>query len=151
MNLTLVTNITSAQLLNGMCRLSDYNATTLLIADSQAGRIFKLDADTGSLEILIEDKSLKNSPNGLQVAVNGIHVHGSHLFFTNLNMGIFGRIPISLSTGKPTGPVEVIVRCVQGDDFAISRDGTTAWSAMNGQSSLGEVDIPAKSAQAVVE
>lgn len=77
MNLTLVANITSAQLLNGMCRLSDYNATTLLIADSQAGRIFKLDADTGSLEILIEDESLKNSPNGLQVAVNGIHVHRS--------------------------------------------------------------------------
>lgn len=149
--LSLVANVTSAQLLNGMCRLSDDDATILLIADSQAGKIFKLDTHTGSFEILIDDEALKNSLSGLQVAVNGIHVHGSHLFFTNLNRGIFGRVPISLSTGDPTGPIEVIVRGVQGDDFAISRDGTTAWIAMNGQSSLVEVDIPAKRARIVAE
>ncbi|GFG17878.1 hypothetical protein IFM5058_08709 [Aspergillus udagawae] len=150
-SLSLVTNISSAQLLNGMCRLSDHDATSLLISDSQAGRIFKLDAHTGSFQIIIDDEALKLSSEGLQVAVNGIHVQGSYLFFTNYNKGIFGRIPISLSTGIPTGPVEVIVQGVHGDDFAVSTDGKTAWIAMNGQNRLVEVDIPARSARVVAE
>ena len=150
--LSLVANITSAQLLNGMCRLADHDRTSLLIADSQAGKIFKLDTHTGSFQTIIDDNALKNSPSGLQVAVNGIHVKGSLLFFTNLNKGIFGQIPISLSTGLPTGPIEVIVNGVQGDDFVVSSDGQTAWIAMNGgQDTLLEVDITTKSARVVVE
>jgi sugar lactone lactonase YvrE len=149
--LSLVANISSAQLLNGMCRLSDHDATSLLISDSQAGRIFKLDAHTGSFQIIIDDEALKLSSEGLQVAVNGIHVQGSYLFFTNYNKGIFGRIPISSSTGIPTGPVEVIVQGVHGDDFAVSTDGKTAWIAMNGRNRLVEVDIPARSARVVAE
>jgi hypothetical protein len=150
-SLSLVANISSDQLLNGMCRLGDHDTTSLLIADSQAGRIFKLDSRTGSFRTIIDDEALKSSFKGLQVAVNGIHVRGSYLFFTNLNKGILGRIPISLSTGIPTGPVEIIVQGVQGDDFAVSRDGKTAWVAMNGQNSLVEVDIFARSARVVAE
>jgi hypothetical protein len=150
-SLSLVANISSAQLLNGLCRLGDHDATSLLIADSQAGKIIKLDAHTGSFRTIIDDEILKSSPEGLQVAVNGIHVRGSYLFFTNLNKGILGRIPISLSTGIPTSPVEIIVQGVQGDDFAVSRDGKTAWVAMNGQNSLVEVDIFARSARVVAE
>ncbi|PKX96340.1 uncharacterized protein P174DRAFT_438153 [Aspergillus novofumigatus IBT 16806] len=149
--LSLVANIGSARLLNGMCRLADHDATTLLISDSQAGRIFKLDTHTGSFQIIVDDEVLKSSSGGLQVAVNGIHVRGSYLFFTNLNKGIFGRIPISLTTGIPTGPIEVIVQGVQGDDFAVSTDGKTAWIAMNGQNRLVEVDIPARRARVVAE
>ncbi|PYH94824.1 hypothetical protein BO71DRAFT_440704 [Aspergillus ellipticus CBS 707.79] len=89
---------------------------------------------------IIDNENLKNSPTGLQVAVNGIHVIGSDLFFTNLNKGIFGRIPISLTTGAATGPVDVIVQNVPGDDFYVSPDGT-----------LVEVDIPGRSARVVVE
>jgi hypothetical protein len=148
--LSLVANITSAQLLNGMCRISDHDTRSLLIADSQAGRIFKLDTHTGSFEVLIDDEVLKMTSEGLQVAVNGVHVRGSHLYFTNLNKGIFGRYPISLSTGVPTGPVEIITEGVRGDDFSVSQDGKFAWIAMNGQSSLVEVDISAKRARVVV-
>lgn len=149
--LTLVANITSAQLLNGMCRISDHDTRSLLIADSQAGRIFKLDTHTGAFQVVIDDEVLKNTPEGLQVAVNGLHVQGSHLYFTSLNKGIFGRYPISLSTGIPTGPVEIIAEGVRGDDFAVSADGKFAWIAMNGQSSLVEVEISARSARVVVE
>ncbi|KAJ6034008.1 uncharacterized protein N7446_007695 [Penicillium canescens] len=149
---SLVANITRAQLLNGICRLAHQDEKSLLIADSQAGVIFKLDAHTGSYQEIINDDALKNSPGGLQVAVNGIHVRGSHLFFTNLNKGIFGRIPVSLSTGLPTGPIEVIIDGIHGDDFVVSSDGQSAWIAMNGgQNSLLKVDIPGKSAQVVVE
>ncbi|KAJ6090032.1 hypothetical protein N7467_005248 [Penicillium canescens] len=149
--LSLVANITSAQLLNGMCRISDHDTRSLLIADSQAGRIFKLDTHTGSFQVVIDDEVLKKTPEGLQVAVNGLHVQGSHLYFTSLNKGIFGRYPISLSTGIPTGPVEIIAEGVRGDDFAVSADGKFAWIAMNGQSSLIEVDISARNARVVVE
>ena len=148
---SIVANVSNAQLMNGMSRLASNDTTSLLISDSQAGRIYKLDVNTGSHRTISDDDFLKSSPTGLQIGVNGIHVRDSHLFFTNFNKRIFGRIPISLSTGFPTGPVEVIVNDVQGDDFAVSADGKTAWIALNSQSALLEVDIPGKSARVVVE
>ncbi|KAK4862695.1 hypothetical protein LT330_002828 [Penicillium expansum] len=148
---SLVANMSNAQLLNGMSHLAENDTKSLLVGDSQAGRIYKLDVNTGSHQIISDDDDLKSAPTGLQIGVNGIHVRGSHLFFTNFNKRIFGRMPISLSTGFPTGPVEVLVNGVRGDDFAVSSDGKTAWIALNGQSTLLEVDIPGKSARVVVK
>lgn len=148
---SIVANVSNSQLMNGMSHLAGNDTTSLLISDSQAGRIYKLNVNTGSHQTISDDDFLKSSPTGLQIGVNGIHVRGSHLFFTNFNKRIFGRIPISLSTGFPTGPVEVIVSDVQGDDFAVSADGKAAWIALNSQSTLLEVDIPGKSARVVVE
>lgn len=146
----LVANITDARLLNGMCRLNNDDVSTVLIADSGAGKIFKLDVHSGSFEVVIEGETLENTPTGLQVAVNGIHVQRSHLYFTNLNRGIFGRIQISGTTGIAQGPVDVIVQDLAGDDFLVAPDGEKAWVAMNGQSALVEVDIPRRRARAVV-
>ncbi|KAJ5696853.1 hypothetical protein N7536_007265 [Penicillium majusculum] len=148
---SIVANVSNTQLMNGMSRLAGNDTTSLLISDSQAGRIYKLDVNTGSHQTISDDDLLKSSPTGLQIGVNGIHVRGSNLFFTNFNKRVFGRIPISLSTGFPIGRVEVIVNGVQGDDFAVSADGKTAWIALNSQSTLLEVDIPGKSARVVVE
>ncbi|KAJ5348325.1 uncharacterized protein N7506_001578 [Penicillium brevicompactum] len=148
---TLIAKVESAGLLNGMCRLSTNDDSTLLIADSAAGNVVKLNVDIGSYETIINDKQMKNNSTGLQVAINGVHVYGTWLYFTNLNQGIFARVPLDLSNGTVTGPVEVIVNNTPGDDFIISRDGGKAWIAMNGHSHLVEVDINRKTAKVVVD
>ncbi|KAL2853473.1 hypothetical protein BJY01DRAFT_206749 [Aspergillus pseudoustus] len=146
-----VANITSARLLNGMCRLAKDNASTLLVADSGGGKIFKVDVHSGSFEVVIEDEALGNTPTGFQVAVNGIYTHEPYLYFTNLNRGTFGRIPISAATGILRGPIDVIVPDLPGDDFILAPDGEKAWVAMNGRNTLVEVDIPRRQARVVVE
>ncbi|KAJ5323127.1 hypothetical protein N7452_011416 [Penicillium brevicompactum] len=148
---SLVARFPSAGILNGLCRLSENDTSSLLISDSEAGQIYKLDVRSGSIQTTMNETALKDTQTGLQVAVNGIHTHESHLYFTNLNQGIFGRVLIDTHTGRPTGPIDVIVREVPGDDFVLSPNGQRAWIAVNGHSKLVEVDIAARYAQVVVE
>lgn len=152
-NISLVTMIPEAISMNGMCRLAPNDTSRLLISDSAAGTVTRLDVDTGSYKIVAEDGTMGNTdPTALQVSIDGVHVFGEELFYTNLNQGIFAKIPISLSTGVPTGPAEIIVNgTIFADDFVISRDGSTAWIAMNGLYTLVEVDIYGKQARIVAD
>jgi hypothetical protein len=81
-----------------------------------------LDTGTSSSEVLIDGEALKSTTNGLQIAVNEIHVQGSHLYFTSFKRATFGRYPISLPTGLLIGAAEIIAESFQGDDFAVSAD-----------------------------
>ncbi|KAH8589161.1 hypothetical protein B0O99DRAFT_637380 [Bisporella sp. PMI_857] len=146
---SLITKLSDARLLNGLCRLSPNDNSNLLISDSVSGSITKLNVNTGEFETVIEDDTMKILQTGLPIGINGIHIHERDLFFVNLNQGLFAKIPISLSTGTRTGSVEVIVNNTAGDDFAMSRNGKKAWIAMNGQFTLVEVDIPGKRASIV--
>ena len=78
-------------------------------------------------------------------------MHGSDLFFTSLNQGIFGKFPLSLANGTAMGPADVIVTNTPGDDFLLSSDGKKAWIAMNGHGTVQEVDIPGRSSRVVVQ
>jgi hypothetical protein len=88
-------------------------------------------------------------PTGLIVGVNGIHVHGPNLFFTNFNQAIFARIPISLQTGAATGPAQVMVNGTAGDDFILSEDGNKVYLALWGRNEIAEIDIPGRVARVV--
>ncbi|PYI02682.1 hypothetical protein BO78DRAFT_453409 [Aspergillus sclerotiicarbonarius CBS 121057] len=148
---SLIANIPTAGTLNGMSRLSPYDSKTLLIADSINGQILTLNVKTGSYSVFINDPILHNTPSGLQVAVDGIHVHDEWLFFTNLNQGIFGRFPLSLTNDSVVGPAEVIVSNTPGDDFVVSGGGNRAWIAMNGHGMVVEVDILKRESRVVVQ
>ncbi|RAO67665.1 uncharacterized protein BHQ10_003677 [Talaromyces amestolkiae] len=148
---SLVAQVSTAATLNGMCRLAKNDTSTLLMADSTSGDVVRLDVNTGSYEVVMDDMTMENGPSGLQIAIDGLHMHDSYLYFTDLNQGIFARIPVSLTDAHPTGPVEIIVNGTAGDDFVISEDGKKAWVAMNGQSKLVEIDIPRRDARVVVE
>lgn len=145
--ISMVTLVPSANLFNGMCRLAPNDTSNLLISDSAAGTVTKLNVETGAYETVIQDPTMAISATGLPIGINGVHVHRGTLFFTNFNQGLFAKVPISLSTGLATGPVEVVANVPSGDDFALSRDGTKAWIAINGQNTLVQVDIPAKTAR----
>ncbi|KAL2669764.1 hypothetical protein Neosp_015209 [[Neocosmospora] mangrovei] len=80
---------------------------------------------------------------GYPIGINGIRTHKDKLFFTNTNQGLFAEVPISLSNGRATGPVNVIINgtLVANDDFVLSKDGRRAWIAENGQNTIVEVDV----------
>ncbi|KAF7939839.1 hypothetical protein EAE99_001644 [Botrytis elliptica] len=154
-HVSLVATILDAQMLNGMCRMGLNDTSNLLIADSAAGTVIKLDVNTAAYEIVIRDPTMANLPTGFvppgfpPISVDGVHVHGSDLYYTSLNQGLFAKIPISLTTGVATGPAEVLVDKIFGDDFVLSKDGKRAWIALNGQNTLAEVDIPGKTARII--
>jgi hypothetical protein len=139
-----------AGLLNGMSRLSADDSTNLLLADSAAGAVIKLNVHTGAHEIVIRDPSMAPRPDGLGIGVNGIHVAGTTLYYTSLDAGIFSAIPVCPETGFPTGPAEIIVGgIVAGDDFAIFPGGDKALVTNNGVFTLTLVNIPSKSSRIV--
>lgn len=147
---SLVAKDTSGGLYNGMTRLALNNTNSILLADSFYGTYTRLDLDTGS-SIIFQDRLLtvQNETN-LGIAINGIHTYGENLYFTNLNQGIFGRVPISIATGAQTGRAEVIVDGLfTADDFALSADGEKAWVAMNGPGVVVEVQIAEKTSRVV--
>jgi len=144
---SLVARIADGQLLNGMSRLSDGDRAHVLLADSMAGVVYRLDVHTGAYEIVMRDPSMDPQLGGLGLGINGIHVHGESLYFTNLDLGTFAKIPICLETGLTTGPAKTIAGgIVAGDDFAIFQDGKKALIANNGALTLTLVDIPGGSA-----
>ncbi|KAG4438028.1 hypothetical protein IFR05_006487 [Cadophora sp. M221] len=140
----LIARIPEGILFNGLCRLSPSDTSNLLISDSMNGTITMIDVHTGIYKTVISDPLMGYLQTGLTVGVNGIHVHGSDLFFTTFNRAIFARIPISLQTGEATGPAQVVVNGTAGDDFILSEDGKKAYLALWGRNEIAEVDIPGR-------
>jgi hypothetical protein len=104
----LITNVPEEDFLNGMCRLPT-RPHAVLSADSINGRIVFFDTATGLTRIAIADDILKpiTGDGRLPLGVNGIHVLGSFLYFTNSARRIFGRIPIT-DDGNQAGPAEIL-------------------------------------------
>jgi hypothetical protein len=147
---TLVARLPDAMLLNGMSRLSLDDDAHLLIADSVAGSIIKLNVYTGRHSVFSNDSTMAPSPTGLGLGINGIHVQDATVYYTSLDQGLFASIEISHETGLPRGSAQIIARgIVAGDDFALSPDGTKAFVANNGEFTITEVDIPGRFATVV--
>lgn len=148
-HLSLLAQIPFAQELNGMTRLAKNDTSHILISDSGAGNVIRLNVDTGEYAVVISDPTMLPKSDGINVGVNGIHTWGDELFYISLDQGIFAKVPISLSTGAAEGPADIIINGTLEfpDDFALSRDGLTAWIAENGVFVLIEVDISAKTSR----
>ncbi|ETS78373.1 hypothetical protein PFICI_10435 [Pestalotiopsis fici W106-1] len=147
--IVLAGNDSTGGLYNGMTHLGTNDTNNILLADSLLGTVTRLDVTTGEFAVVSQDPLLA-TPNttNLAVAVNGIHTYGNFIYFTNLNQGIFGRMPISLATGEQTGAAEILATGLWvADDFALSVDGQKAWVAMNGPDVIIEVDIVEKTSR----
>ncbi|KAH7117048.1 hypothetical protein B0J11DRAFT_108153 [Dendryphion nanum] len=117
-----VTDIQNAQLLNGMISLNDRN---LMIADSGAGHVVKLDVMTGKYGILIDHPSMKPVPGAaLKIGINGIKIRNQYLYWTNTFQNTVSRVKIDRD-GKAVGTFETISNNVSiPDDFALTEDGS---------------------------
>ena len=120
--------------LNGITALNKA-AGTLLVADSGAGVVYSLNVRSGKAAIVIDDPTMKPLSETLPIGVNGLKIRDRNLYFTNLQQGLFARIPIK-GDGIAAGPAVVLSRDVKGaDDFALDPSGD-AFIAENGQNSL---------------
>ena len=142
-----VVRVKEAKLLNGMCILSATEGT-LLMADSQAGVLWKLCARTGVYEVAADHELLKPTPQGKPAfGINGVHVVGGLLYFSNTNRGLLARVPVS-KRGVEMQDVKIMSRDVlSADDFAVDgRDGSV-WLTLNTGNRLvhvfedGRVDV----------
>ncbi|KAH7118135.1 hypothetical protein B0J13DRAFT_570559 [Dactylonectria estremocensis] len=150
--LTLSAKVPNAGLLNGMTRLAGIDNTHILVADSNGGNVIRVNVRTGKVAVVQQHPTMSTIVGELGVGINGIHTFGNNLYYTNLDQKLFARVPISVSDGTATGDVDVISNgtLLNADDFALSRDGTTAWITENGGNALIEVDILSKTTRVAV-
>ncbi|KAI0169283.1 hypothetical protein GGR52DRAFT_593062 [Hypoxylon sp. FL1284] len=139
-SVTLLTNVPSAKLYNGMCRLSKNDTRSLLIADSVAGTVTRLDVETRQTRVVIDDAAMRMTAPSPPLGVDGIRTAGNTLYFTNFQ-GFFASVPISPADGSAAGPVRLIANLTAGDDFTLTPDGKAAIVAQNGQMALARIDL----------
>jgi hypothetical protein len=125
-----------ALLLNGMTAL-DRNGK-VLIADSTAGVVWRLDTRSGDTKVVIDDPLMKAPAGGVAIGINGLDIFESVLYFTNSFANTFNRVPIN-SDGTPSGASQTIVSCdLVCDDFSIDEKGN-AFIAQNTGNALRKV------------
>ncbi|KAG8631679.1 hypothetical protein KVT40_000819 [Elsinoe batatas] len=134
-----VVDIPSAQFLNGMTLLNRHEGT-LLLSDSQQGVIYRLNTRTSQFEIVVDDPYLKGPSTFPGFGVNGIRVSGNHLYIANVGFGRVARAPISLRTGRLTGPITIVSDQVSfADDFAVNERDGSVFLARNTARTLSRV------------
>ena len=135
---SLAAHIPNIALPDGIVTLNDH---TILVADPPNGQIWSVDTNTGAYHVVSSDPLLKGS------GVDGLKIHGNKLYFTDTSERLLGRFTIDLETGIPLGNASVVVRypnnppVVAYDDFALSRDGKTAYPVVAGGNTVTQVDI----------
>lgn len=154
-----ISDIPEALFLNGMTTLPA-SPRTLLMADSGAGLIYRLDTKTGAYSIVIDNPALKpNETAFLKLGVNGIHFRpgeDNYVYFTNSLMSpAFSRIPIDPLTGMQTGPDESIVESLTKsggapDDFTFDSTGKATYIADGALNGLLRVGLPSGETEVVV-
>ncbi|KAF7970901.1 hypothetical protein HWV62_22662 [Athelia sp. TMB] len=145
---TKVTNIPPAIMLNGATTL---NENAILVADSSAGVVYRVDTLSGNYSVVLDDPTMKAAAGSiLHLGINGLHVRDNYLYYTSSTQGIFVRIPIN-DDGTAAGAAEIIAHNGLDDDFTFDSAGN-AYVATNSDNTVqkitpaGEVTVIAGSA-----
>lgn len=118
-----IATIPAAGSLNGMATLNA-ETRTVVIADCEAGLVWKLDTNTGKHTVMLKDKTMAaNTEMGVLLGINGLQVHNGYVYYVNTPEQLFCRIPVDTATGQQLGPREIISEDILCDDFAISAQG----------------------------
>lgn len=124
----------------------------ILIADSLAGVIWRLNWETGIYAVALWDETLLPEA-GAPIGTNGIHLHDGFAYYTNTFRDLVARVAIH-ANGTAAGPFELLASGVtHPDDFDIAPDGTlyvagdnTLWEV----TSTGTVSVVAGGANETV-
>ncbi|KAH8730557.1 hypothetical protein GQ44DRAFT_700514 [Phaeosphaeriaceae sp. PMI808] len=121
---TKITGLERMQLVNGIVAL---NPRTVLLADSFAGNIVRLDLFTKKYEVGLQDASLASNFSApiLPLGVNGLRVHKGYLYYSNSAQSLLGRVPVSMN-GRAVGAFSVFAAggsIMLPDDFAVVPNG----------------------------
>jgi hypothetical protein len=117
-----IVDLSSTQYINGLAAL---NHRTVLMADSAAGNVIRLDIETGDYGVVIDGPAVASNVSvSLPGGVNGMKILDSTLYFTNQQLGTVNRVPIDRWTGSIVGPFIVLANISVVDDLAVTDDGT---------------------------
>jgi hypothetical protein len=110
-----------ARFLNGLTQLGD---GSVLIADSIAGTIWRLDLSGRKLSRWLSDPLLAVDPQvkEFRPGANGIKAVGGRLFVSNSSLGLIAVVRIGAG-GAPDGPLTVLARTGPVDDFHAEASG----------------------------
>lgn len=118
-----------AKLPNGMAALPLFSHI-LLSADSITGTIYRINTDTGVVDVALQDPKLAPMPNPdpflSLLGVNGLKIHGQYLYVTSSSEQFLGRYLID-AEGNPLQDLEIIMEYPtprSPDDFAVAQNGT---------------------------
>ncbi|KAI1324489.1 hypothetical protein F5Y16DRAFT_380767 [Xylariaceae sp. FL0255] len=122
-----VADIPEAVIINGFVSLPK-NPHIVLTPDSATGKVYRINTLSGEVDVAFANPKL-GLPTSYVVplGMNGLHVHGEYLYFTQSAQKYYGRVKIS-DTGDKTGAIETVVTMPADgtgyDDFALASDGT---------------------------
>ena len=113
----LITWIPGGETLNGMTTSNGWYSDLVLIADCTLGALWRVNVLTGDYSIAIQNPAFNNTSTSAR-GINGVHVKGRFLYFTNSATGSYARIPIT-ANGSAAGQVELLATSPgEYDDFA---------------------------------
>lgn len=139
--------IEDAIMLNGMASLPT-NPTIVMIGDARVGGVFRVDTETGDVELVIQDDLLLAPANAtVPIGINGVKVHDGAIYFTNTAKSTFGRIPIT-EEGYQDGDIEILTKLdaaevalgYDWDDFVIDNVTGVAYTAQP-STVVGMIDL----------
>ena len=129
---TKISHLPNSILLNGLTTL-DAQKGLILIADSGAGAVYRLDVKTKEAKVVIQDPTMSPvAPS--PIGVNGLKIRNGNLFFTSSSQKLFVKIPIN-PNGTPAGPAVKLSTDALADDFTLDAKGD-AFLAENGANNL---------------
>ncbi|KAI4089779.1 MAG: hypothetical protein LQ344_005144 [Seirophora lacunosa] len=133
-----VADFPTADLLNGAALLSRA-AGNILLADSLAGAVWKLNVRSGAAAKVMADEPLLKPRRSS--GVNGLRVRGSTLFFTNSDLETLNRVPINAS-GSAAGAATAIVGGLAVDDFTLDDEGQAYVAVSDATNEVVKVAVP---------
>ncbi|MCJ1468532.1 hypothetical protein MMC07_007161 [Pseudocyphellaria aurata] len=116
----LVANFPDSIALNGITVLSKWNKW-LLVSDSGAGVIYRLEAKTGKIVKVIDNQTLMKPGSSLYGnGLKGMRIFdGNQLYFTNTHQNILGRMMID-EDGTSTDSATIVADIDSPDDFTFN-------------------------------
>lgn len=107
-----VVDVPPAQLLDGLVIVNHADGL-LMSGDAQTGTLYLIDIRKQTVNAVLQDELLDSTSHeaaaGLaHIGVNGLKLYHGDLFFTNTAKGLYGRVPIDTTTGKPTGRPSIL-------------------------------------------
>ncbi|KAJ7616539.1 hypothetical protein FB45DRAFT_230184 [Roridomyces roridus] len=122
---TRAASIPKAGLANGLSAVPG-NPDVVLVADSTLGLAWEANVRTGSVRVFLQDEAM--TPIGASgpapaLGINGLHVRGGDLLFTNSQRQTLSRVALAGGAVQQLGTGEF-------DDFTLDAEGR-AWLATN--------------------
>ncbi|KAJ5214407.1 hypothetical protein N7449_001576 [Penicillium cf. viridicatum] len=135
-----IVDLVEGQFLNRMTILNKTGA--IFIADSLAGRVYRLDVKTGDYEVVLEYESMKATG---AIGLNGIRTvttaTETFLYYDNSKTTTVNRVAIDLVSGRAKGKYITLAYGFYADDLAYDYETGDVWVAGNADNTIFRINF----------